>query len=139
MSLTVEGDRITIENPDVDVNDFLEYAEAAILRFGWRQGERKKVTEDKMVEVAEKDGLSLHDAIGYTNVMLGGQAPDQVGRETGKDSGTASRKGTRAMRTEMTNAVQAVLPEGETDKTFNDKAKNVGEVLAVLREARGAA
>lgn len=133
MSVTVDGNRVTVDVEELSVNDFLEYAEHAILRYGWRQGERKKVTEDKMVEVAEQDGLSLHDAIGYTNVMLGGDP----GVPSGKDATTRARSGTRSMRNEMTTAVQAVLPKGETDKTFNDKAKKVDEVLGVLREARG--
>jgi hypothetical protein len=136
MSTTVEDNRIVVGDPDIDVNDFLEYAELAIQRFGWRQGERKEVTQDDMPEVAEKDGLSLHDAIGYTNVMLGGGDP---GKPTGKDGTTHGRgkQFARPMRTEMTDAVKAVLPKGEDDKTFNDKAKSVDEVIAVLREARG--
>lgn len=136
MSVLVEGDRITVETPDVEVADFLEYAELAIQRYGWRQGERKKVTEDDMVKVAEKDGLSLHDAVGYTNVMLGGKAPGTPG---GKDDTTVSYQASHAMRDKMTAAISAVLPEGETDRSFNDKAKSVDEVLAVLRQARGAA
>jgi hypothetical protein len=136
MSTTVEDNRIVVGDPDIEVNDFLEYAELAIQRFGWRQGERKNVTEDNMPEVAEKDGLSLHDAIGYTNVMLGGA---ETGKPTGKDASTHARgmQNARAMRTELTEAVQAVLPKGETDKTFNDKAKSKDEIIAVLREARG--
>lgn len=134
MSVVVEDNRITVEPEDVDVNDFLEYAEHAIQRYGWRQGERKQVTEDDMPKVAEKEGLSLHDAIGYTNVMLGG---DRTGEPTGKDAGTPSRSGSKAMRNEMTSAVQKVLPKDKNDKTFNDEAKSVDEVLAVLREARG--
>ena len=136
MSVLVEGDRITVEPEDVRVNDFLEYAELAIERFGWRQGDRKQVTEgDDMVQVAEKDGLSLHDAIGYTNVMLG----NEPGKPTGKDGSTITASGSRAMRNEMTQAVQKVLPKGKDDKTFNDEAKSVEDVIAVLRLARGAA
>ena len=136
MSVVVEDGRITVETEDIDVNDFLEYAELAIQRFGWRQGERKEVPNDDMAAVAEKDGLSLHDAIGYTNVMLGG---DTTGKATGKDDHTHARgkQFARPMRNEMTQAVKAVLPKGEDDKTFNDKAKHVDEVIAVLREARG--
>lgn len=136
MSVTIEDERIIVDPEDLDVGDFLEYAELAIERFGWRQGERKEITDDNMALVAEKDGLSLHDAIGYTNVMLGGSEPGTAG---GKDATTYSRVGShRSMRQEMTRAVQAVLPEGKDDKTFNDEAKSKDEVLAVLREARGA-
>ena len=138
MSVTVEeSGRIVVGVvEDLEVNDFLEYAELAIERFGWRQGERKEVTQDDMPEVAAKDGLSLHDAIGYTNVMLGGEAP---GKATGKDAPTHARgmQSARSMRDEMTKAVKAVLPKGEDDKTFNDKAKRKDEVIAVLRKARG--
>lgn len=136
MSVAIEDNRITVEPEDIDVNDFLEYAEVAIKRYGWRQGERKEVTDDDMAKVAEKDGLSLHDAIGYTNVMLGGE---KTGQPTGKDASTRTWQNHRAMRAEMTEAVKAVLPKGEDDKTFNDKAEDVDEVLAVLRQARGAA
>jgi hypothetical protein len=138
MCVTLEDERVIVDVPDVDVEDFLEYAELAIQRYGWRRGERTKVSDDNMVEVAEKEGLSLHDSIGYTNVMLGG---DTTGKPTGKDAVTPTRVATfgRSMRSEMTTAINAVLPEGETDLTFNDKAKNVGEVLGVLRQARGAA
>ncbi len=135
MSVTVEGHRITVEAPPIEINDFLEYAEMAIGRFGWRQGERKG-NDDDMVRVAEKEGLSLHDAIGYTNVVLGGSEP---GKPTGKDDMTKDHRTSHSMRSQMTNAVNAVLPEGETDITFNDKAKSVDEVVAVLRQARGAA
>ena len=136
MSVAIEDNRITVEPEDIDVNDFLEYAEAAILRFGWRQGERTKVTEDDMVSVAHKEGLSLHDAIGYTNVMLGGE---KTGEPTGKDASTRTWQNHRAMRGEMTEAINAVLPKGENDKTFNDKDNSQDEVIAVLRKARGAA
>lgn len=136
MSVAVEGNRITVDVADIDLNDFLLYAELAIERFGWRQGPRKEVTQDDMAVVAEKDGLSLHDAIGYTNVMLGGEKP---GAPTGKDAQTHARgkQFGRPMRQEMTDAVKAVLPEGEDDKTFNDKAKSKDEIINVLREARG--
>jgi hypothetical protein len=134
MSVVVDGERIVVEPEDVDVNDFIEYAELAIQRYGWRQGERKQVTEEDMVKVAEKEGLSLHDAIGYTNVMLGG---DKTGEPTSKNAGTRTVRGDRAMRSEMTRAIKAVLPEGKDDRAFNDEAKSVDEVLAVLREARG--
>jgi hypothetical protein len=140
MSVTVEDGRVVVGVvEEVDVNDFLEYAEAAIKRFGWRNGPRKEVTKDDMPAVAEKDGLSLHDAIGYTNVMLAGQQPKDVGTPTSKDGFTASRGKTNAvnMRDEMTKAVKAVLPKGEDDKTFNDKAKSVDEIIGVLRSARG--
>jgi hypothetical protein len=136
MSVVTDDGRITVEPDDIDVNDFLEYAEAAILRYGWRQGERKEVPTDDMVEVAKKDGLSLHDAIGYTNVILGGEV---VGEPTGKDAPTRTWQSRRSMREEMTVAVNAVLPKGDDDKTFNDKAKSQDEVIAVLRKARGAA
>lgn len=139
MSITVEeSGRIVVGVvEDLDVNDFLEYAELAITRFGWRQGPRKVVTADDMPAVAEKDGLSLHDAIGYTNVMLGGTDP---GKATGKDATTHGRgmQNARSMRDEMTNAVKAVLPKDNDDKTFNDDvAKKQEDVIAVLREARG--
>lgn len=131
MSVTLEGDRIVVQpEGEIELDDFLEYAELAIRRFGWRQGDRKIVTEDDMPKVAEEEGLSLHDAIGYTNVMLG-VAP---GSATSKDGVTSGR----AMRLEMTEAVQKVLPKGKDDKTFNDEAKNVDAVLGVLRKARGA-
>lgn len=136
MSVLVEDNRITVEPEEVSLVDFLEYAELAIRRYGWRQGPRKKVTEDKMIEVAEKDGLSLHDAIGYTNTVLGGEEP---GREGSKDASTRDRTGYRTMRNEMTAAVNKVLPEGQDDKNFNDKAKSVDEVYAVLRKAKEAA
>lgn len=138
MSVTVEeSGRIVVGVvEEIDVNDFLEYAEHAIQRFGWRQGPRKEVTADDMPAVAEKDGLSLHDAIGYTNVMLGGAEPGKVGS---KDAYTQARgkQNSLNMRDEMTKAVKAVLPKDEDDKTFNDKAKSKDEVIAVLREARG--
>lgn len=134
MSVLIEDDRIKVVPEDVELGDFLEYAEHAILRFGWRQGERKEATGDDMVEVATKDGLSLHDAIGYTNDVLGGK---EVGQPTGKDGYTPTHHSSRQMRNEMTAAVKKVLPTGEDDKTFNDKAKTQDEVIAVLREARG--
>lgn len=134
MSVVVEDDRIKVVPEDVDVSDFLEYAELAIEKFGWRQGERKEVTEDDMPAVAEAEGLSLHDAIGYTNVMLGG---GEVGEPTNKDATTRTHHGLRSMREEMTAAVQKVLPKNKDDKSFNDKAKSVDEVVAVLRKARG--
>lgn len=136
MTVVVDDNRITVERDDVDVADYLEYAELAIARFGWRQGERKQVTEDDMPKVAEKEGLSLHDAIGYTNVMLGGET---IGEPTGKDAATRTASGTRTMRGEMSAAVKKVLPKDEDDKTFNDKAKTVDEVFGVLRRARGVA
>lgn len=135
MSALIEDDRIKVVPEDVETNDFLEYAELAIQRFGWRQGERT-VGGDDMTEVATKDGLSLHDAIGYTNDVLGGK---EVGQPTGKDGQTVTHHSSRAMRNEMTAAVKKVLPAGEDDKTFNDKAKTQDEVIAVLRQARGAA
>lgn len=130
MSVSIQDDRIVVEPSELDVNDFLEYAELAIQRFGWRQGERTMVHDDNMAQVATEEGLSLHDAIGYTNVMLGGGRP---GKATGKDDSTSGR----SMRTEMAEAVQKVLPKGKDDKTFNDTAKSADAVIGVLRRARG--
>jgi hypothetical protein len=125
---------VTVSPPVVNVCDILEYARALIEEHGWRQGPRVPENED-WPEVA-KNGLSLHDAIGMACYRLSG--------ETG-----ATRRGSRAynskdfptkygsLRADTTTAVTKHILGGKDDVRFNDAAKDVDEVLAVLNAAIG--
>jgi len=65
-----------------EMSDVLEYAELAILGYGFRQGAHT-VTEHELWEKPGKYGLSLHDAVGYAFVRLTGTeaAPQSGGKD----------------------------------------------------------
>jgi hypothetical protein len=136
------GRTVRIPPPTVTVVDILEYALEAIEEHGWRQGGRPVEPGDDTRREWEKDvvpsGLSLHDAIGYSCLVLSGEtgrtATPARSPSASKDFPTQNRV-TGTMRQKATAALGKVLPASETDITFNDKADSVDAVTDVLRAA----
>lgn len=130
---------VTISPPVVNVCDILQYAHALIEEHGWRQGSRVPDSEE-WDEVA-KNGLSLHDSIGMACYRLSGEVgmarqPKGTVGSYSKDFPTQAIHGYSGQLRDDTNMVISKhLPDGMTDIVFNDQAKDVGEVLAVLDAA----
>lgn len=127
---------IRIKPRGVDVIDVLEFAEATIMRFGWRKGDRSS----SAVNAVEKEGASLHDAIGYACEQLSDAVSDRRGAGT-KDWTVRGSDGlSQNLRRKATDMVEAEMPEGKrSDIEFNDGAESADEVLDVLRRAQATA
>lgn len=117
MTVTEEipGQRVRIEPDKPSALDYLEYADAAIDKYGWRQGERPSHVQKGGRDEPQSwkgtlkpgDGLSLHDAIGMAHDYLG------------------DLPGHHSTRRHLADLVLAQAPagyEGHSDITFNDKA-----------------
>lgn len=125
---------VRVSPPVVNVCDILEYAVALIEEHGWRQGDRIPNTE-QWDEVA-KNGLSLHDAIGMACFRLSGEAGATMrGGVKGTNSKDFPTSTGATLRQITTTAVEKQLPRDQNDRQFNDAAKSVDEVIAVLDAA----
>jgi len=127
MITAIDETTVEVTPGEPDPKLVVEYAELLIDTEGWNS---RANDEESSKEV----GWTLHDAIGEANRRLfGGTAAE--GSSGGKDGVRIPSSGTTT-RTEATALVEKVA--GKDDKVFNDKAKNVDEIFAVLRKARGA-
>ncbi len=144
------SESIRIGPETVGAADVLEYAEALIEQFGWRQGGRSG-EGGSVYDACVKEGFSLHDAIGAAcerlSVVVGEETAPSSRRSSGDKefsySGTTPQgdKISGSIRTEATEKVFAAIAKrtGDdtlSDVTFNDKAQSKDDVIAVLREAR---
>lgn len=137
---------VRVSHGEVDVVDVLEYALAAIREYGWRQGEGK-YQGDPDDKVAKDEGLTLHDAVGHACVMLSRATGEAVGKST--PSGTKDwatprqdvhgKNTVENIRSRANKALEPLLvsTSGQrmNDKTWNDQAKDVTEVIDVLERA----
>ena len=127
MSTTVltPGKAVKVGPAEPGAAEVLEYAAELITTEGWNQFLKTKQESSPTV------GWTLHDAIGEANTRLykplGGN--DKEGLVT--SSGDTTRK--RAV-TAVLNAIGNTT--ADADKTFNDEAKKMQEVLDVLKKAR---
>lgn len=125
MITEIDEKTVQVDPGEPSAEEVLEYAELLIETEGWNS---RPNDEESSPEV----GWTLHDAIGEANRRLFGE----VTRSDGKD-GVKLKAGGNT-RTAATEKLAKVLGRKD-DKVFNDKAKDVSEVLGVLRQARGAA
>lgn len=133
MSITiVNSTTIRVGPEQVSIADVLEYAEAVIEEYGWRQGPRPKLPsggEPTLENLVEHDmGFTLHDSIGLAMERLSearGEArtKDRVG-------GTVDA----ITRDDVTSKLD--LPNGMNDQDWNDQQTTVQPVLNLLRKAR---
>jgi hypothetical protein len=126
--------RIGLSRPDA--GDVLDYATALIEEYGWNQMKPTDSGDEMGPESSPEVGYTLHSAIGEACQRLSA-AVSGSGRQGSKDWTVYSEQGqAENLRQRATALVQAHLPAGETDMTFNDKAKDVQEILDVLAHAR---
>lgn len=125
--------RIRVGAKSPTAADVLEYARELIATFGWNPGFRAVDTGEAVgQESSEEAGYTLHDSIGEACTRLS----QATGVSASKDWAITDMEGTaRNLRAEAVGLVQAELPDGLDDKTFNDKAAGVDEVYAVLDAA----
>jgi hypothetical protein len=134
------GRRVTVEEGGLTAVDGLEWVEALIEEKGWNPGKR---TGKEILPSSQADGYTLHDAIG----QFGTEFATAGAYKGGKD-GVYTDPQTGAMayiRNDMTRHVEAAIQEtgfakpknfqGTVDQAFNDRAKDVSEVLAVVARA----
>lgn len=114
----MSGRTVRVGEDLLDARDVIEVGEALIERDGWLQRDSGDAAR----------GWSLHGAIGEAAKRLGEHG-------TGHDKGGPVA---RPLRDAATKLLEKVLPDGETEFTFNDKADDADAVIALMRAARGA-
>jgi len=134
--------RVTVGRETPSAADVLDYAAEMIRTFGWN-----KIKGGTVTPSSDEVGYTLHDAIGEACTRLS-KTVAPAGSSGSKDWTVTNSEGVeKNLRNEATRAVEAaikettfkVAPAGATiDQQYNDKAKNVDQVLAILDKARAA-
>lgn len=156
MAVTViePGRKVKVSPGSSGMDDVLEYAELAILGYGFRKGPHED-TEAQVWEDPGKYGLSLHDAIGYAFVRLTARSEGATGTKDGTLYGDDEFSFDRsdvyeavhmAIEAEMPGAraefdAAKVVTEDDSGGVFENWFNNTTDqetVIRVLRRAREA-
>lgn len=121
METITPGRTIRVGPEQVSLADVFEHTMALLEQEGWNQ-------TPAQTESSVEHGWTLHDALGESVSRL-------FGTHSGhKDATTRIGGRDRSLRNEAMESIRKIT--GMDDKVFNDKAKDLGEVLDVLRRAR---
>jgi hypothetical protein len=126
ITVITKGKVVQVEPDLQNEKDILEVAQALIEVYGWNNTKKDAYTPS-----SEKQGYTLHDAIGEAGV--------RISADPGVANGTKDAFGLRQQAIELVEA-HTPMRQGVrlSDQQANDAARDAAQIIRILEKARAA-